>query len=308
MINLVSFALTLPMQRLVYILVYPIIWIISIFPMRLLYFVSETTFFLIYYIIGYRRKVVKENLVLVFPEKSEKEIKTITRKFYHHLCDMILESIKSLSISEAELKKRYKFTNVDEILNLEKQNKSIILMMGHYASWEWLFILQKYVNHKGYAVYKKIENKYFDRLVKRIRAKHQTQLITNKETIRRLEAAKIRGELTINGFISDQSAKHWKTNHWQEFMGVKVPVITGAEMLAKKLDMAVVFVETKKVKRGYYETTFKTIALHPRAHNDFDITDIFLKLVEGQIREEPAYYLWSHKRWKYRDKVPPEFQ
>lgn len=181
-------------------------------------------------------------------------------------------------------------------------------MMGHYASWEWLFILQKYVNHKGYAVYKKIENKYFDRLVKRIRAKHQTQLITNKETIRRLEAAKIRGELTINGFISDQSAKHWKTNHWQEFMGVKVPVITGAEMLAKKLDMAVVFVETKKVKRGYYETTFKTIALHPRAHNDFDITDIFLKLVEGQIREEPAYYLWTHKRWKYRDKVPPEFQ
>jgi len=296
------------MQRLVYILVYPIIWIISIFPMRLLYFVSDMAFFLIYYIIGYRRKVVKENLVLVFPEKSEKEIKTITRKFYHHLCDMILESIKSLSISEAELKKRYKFTNVDEILNLEKQNKSIILMMGHYASWEWLFILQKYVNHKGYAVYKKIENKYFDRLVKRIRAKHQTQLITNKETIRRLEAAKIRGELTINGFISDQSAKHWKTNHWQEFMGVKVPVITGAEMLAKKLDMAVVFVETKKVKRGYYETTFKTIALHPRAHNDFDITDIFLKLVEGQIREEPAYYLWTHKRWKYRDTVPPEFQ
>lgn len=308
MINLVSFALTLPMQRLVYILVYPIIWIISIFPMRLLYFVSDMAFFLIYYIIGYRRKVVKENLVLVFPEKSEKEIKTITRKFYHHLCDMILESIKSLSISEAELKKRYKFTNVDEILNLEKQNKSIILMMGHYASWEWLFILQKYVNHKGYAVYKKIENKYFDRLVKRIRAKHQTQLITNKETIRLLEAAKIRGELTINGFVADQSAKHWKANHWQEFMGVKVPVITGAEMLAKKLDMAVVFVETKKVKRGYYETTFKTIALHPRAHNDFDITDIFLKLVEGQIREEPAYYLWSHKRWKYRDKVPPEFQ
>jgi len=221
---------------------------------------------------------------------------------------MILESIKSLSISEAELKKRYKFTNVDMILNIEKQNRSIILMMGHYASWEWLFILQKYVNHKGYAVYKKIENKYFDRLVKRIRAKHQTQLITNKETIRLLKAARIRGELTINGFISDQSAKHWKADHWQEFMGVKVPVITGAEMLAKKLDMAVVFVETKKVRRGYYETTFKTIALHPRAHNDFDITDIFLKLVERQIREEPAYYLWTHKRWKYRDKVPQEFQ
>jgi len=307
-INLVSFALTLLMQRLVYILIYPIIWIVSIFPMWLLYFASDMLFLLIYYIIGYRRKVVKENLKLVFPEKSEKEIKTITRKFYHHFCDLILESIKSLSISEAELKKRYKFTNVDEILSLEKQNKSIILMLGHYASWEWLFILQKYVNHKGYAVYKKLENKYFDRLVKRIRAKYQTELITNKETIHKLGAAKIRKELTINGFAADQSAKHWKSQHWQEFMGVKVPVITGAEMLAKKLDMAVVFLAVKKVKRGYYKTTFKTITLNPREYKDFDITNIFLRLVEEQIREEPSYYLWTHKRWKYRDNVPRKFQ
>ena len=296
------------MQRLVYILVYPIIWILSILPMAVLYFVSDIVFVLVYHIIGYRKKVVKDNLELVFSDKSEKEIKSITRKFYHHLCDMVVESIKSLSISESELKRRFVYTNVEEIHKIEKLNKSIILMLGHYASWEWIFILEKFVNHKGYAVYKRIENKYFDRLVKRIRAKYNTELITTKQTIHKLGAAQIRGELTINGFASDQSAKHWKANHWQEFMGVKVPVITGAEMLAKKLDMAVVFLAVKKVKRGYYEATFKTITLEPNAHPNYDITDQFVKLVEEQIKEEPAYYLWTHKRWKYRDKVPPEHQ
>ncbi|MEZ4859212.1 MAG: lysophospholipid acyltransferase family protein [Flavobacteriaceae bacterium] len=296
------------MQRLVYSFLYPIIWIISKYPFWLLYFVSDTIFLILYYLIGYRKKVVYSNLKLVFPEKSDIEIKKITKKFYRHLCDMMLESIKTLSISEEELKKRYVFTNVEEIHALENQNRSIILMCGHYASWEWSFILQKYINHKGYAVYKKIENKYFDRLIKRIRAKYNTHLITTKETIFTLGAEKSRGVLTINGFVADQSAKHWKAHHWQEFMGIKVPVITGPEMLAKKLDMAVVFFAVKKIKRGYYQTTFKTLTVEATKHPDFELTDTYLKLVEAQIREEPAYYLWTHKRWKYRDKVPQSFQ
>jgi KDO2-lipid IV(A) lauroyltransferase len=296
------------MQRLVYILAYPVIWIVSKYPMWLLYFTSDVIFVLLFYLIGYRKKVVKENLRLVFPDKSEKEISNITRKFYHHLCDMILESVKSLSISEEALKKRFTFTNLEEIHKLEEEKKDIILMLGHYASWEWGFILQRFVNHKGYVVYKKIENKYFDKLIRSIRAKYDTHLITTKETIHKLGAAKIRGELTINAFASDQSAKHWKASHWKEFMGIKVPVITGAEMLAKKLDMAVVFLAVRKVRRGYYEATFQTIAKDARSFEDFEITDRFLELLEEQIYEEPAYYLWTHKRWKYRDKVPPEFQ
>lgn len=292
------------MQLLVYIIVYPIIWFLSILPMRLLYFISDIVFVLVYHIIGYRKKVVRANLALAFPEKTSEEHKKISKKFYHHLCDMILESIKSLSISEAALKKRFVYTNVEVIHALEEKNRSIILMLGHYASWEWVFILQKFVNHKGYAIYKRIENKYFDRLVKKIRAKYDTQLITTKESIHKLGAAKLRGELTINGFAADQSAKHWKTKHWKEFMGVKVPILTGGEMMAKKLDMAVVFLAVKKVKRGHYVATFKTIAEEPREIPDFQITDRFLELVEEQIKEEPAYYLWTHKRWKYRDKAP----
>ncbi|WP_179352039.1 lysophospholipid acyltransferase family protein [Winogradskyella vidalii] len=296
------------MQLIAYILIYPILWLISILPFRILYGFSDLIYVFMYRIFGYRKKTVKENLRLVFPEKSEKEISEITGKFYHHFCDMMVEAIKSLTISEAQMNKRFKFTNVDLINDLEKKQRSIILMCAHYGSWEWIFILQKHVKHKGYAVYKRLANKHFDKLVKRIRAKYNSHLITTKETFNVLLKSKRKGELTINGFVSDQSPKVHKAFHWNDFMGIKVPMYTGAEILAKKLDMAVVFFSVKRIKRGYYETTFKTITEHPKEYKDYEITDLFFKLVEEQILEAPQYYLWTHKRWKHRDKVPPEFK
>ncbi|WP_370104139.1 lysophospholipid acyltransferase family protein, partial [Winogradskyella sp.] len=295
-------------QLIAYILIYPLLWLVSILPFRLLYGLSDVIYFFVYRVFGYRKSVVKENLRLVFPNKSEKEITNITGKFYHHLCDMMVEAIKSLTISKAEMQKRFKFSNLEVLTDLEDKQRSIILMSAHYGSWEWIFILQTYLKHKGYAVYKRLENKYFDRLVKRIRAKYNSHLITTKETFTVLKESKSNGELTINGFVSDQSPKVNKAFHWNEFMGIKVPMYTGAEMLAKKLDMAVVFFGVRRLKRGYYETTFKTITENPREYKDYEITDIFFKLVEEQILEAPEYYLWTHKRWKHRNKVPPEFQ
>ncbi|MCX7549913.1 lysophospholipid acyltransferase family protein [Xanthomarina sp. F2636L] len=296
------------MQFLAYILIYPFLWGISILPFRLLYLFSDGVFILIFHIIGYRKKTVKENLHLVFPDKSEKEIKIITKKFYHHLCDMIVESIKSMTISEAEMKKRFTFSNIELIQQLEKENRSIALMCAHYGSWEWIFILQTYMNVKGYAIYKRLANKYFDRLVKRIRAKYNSHLITTKESISVLLQAKKEGKVTVCGFVSDQSPKHDKAFHWNKFMGITVPVHTGAEMLAKKIDMSVVFFGVKKLKRGYYETSFKTIAYNPKDYPDYEITDQFIKLVEAQINEAPEFYLWTHKRWKHRDKVPESYK
>jgi KDO2-lipid IV(A) lauroyltransferase len=217
---------------------------------------------------------------------------------------MILESLKSLNIKEKDIRERYKFTNIDLILDIEKKQKSIMLMCAHYGSWEWIFILQRYVNHRGYAVYKKLANKYFDKLVKKIRAKYDTQLITTKETFDVLKEKKEQGELTINGFVSDQSPKANKAQHWGEFMGITVPMYTGAEFLAKELDMAVVFFSVKRVKRGFYETTFETLTENPNEFKNYDITDQFFRLVEKQIHQTPEYYLWTHKRWKHRDKVP----
>jgi len=295
------------MQLLIYIIIYPFVWMISILPFRLLYGLSDILCFFIYRIFGYRKKVVKSNLKLVFPEKTDEEISKIMSKFYHHLCDMILEALKSLSIKEKDIKERYKFTNVDLILDIEKKQKSVMLMCAHYGSWEWIFILQRYVNHSGYAVYKRLANKYFDKLVKKIRAKYDTQLITTKETFKVLKERKDAGELTINGFVSDQSPKANKALHWSKFMGITVPMYTGAETLAKQLDMVVVFFSVERVKRGFYEVTFETIAENPREFKNFEITDTFFSLVEDQIRQAPEYYLWTHKRWKHRDKVPKEY-
>ncbi len=296
------------MQLLIYILVYPFLWIMSILPTRVLYGFSNFLFFVVYYLFNYRKKVVRENLRLCFPKKSLHEIKSIEKKFFRHLCDMFVESIRSISISEAEIRERYKFTNIEEVNKIEEANKSIMLMCAHYASWEWIFIIQKYVTTDGYAIYKKIENKYFDQLIRKIRAKYNTNLITNKETFTTMREHKKLGKKGIYGFLSDQSPKLKSAYHWKEFMNIKVPVHTGAEKLAKELDLAIVFFKTKKVKRGYYETTFKTVTLNPNEFEDYQITDLFINYLEDMIHEEPAYYLWTHKRWKHRNNVPKEFQ
>lgn len=298
------------MQFLVYILVYPFLWLVSILPFRLLYAFSDFLYFWIYKVVGYRKKVVQDNLRLVFPNKSKAEINDITVKFYHHFCDMMVEAIKSLTISEKEMKERFKFTNIEMITDIEKMNKSIILMCAHYGSWEWIFILNRFVdpNTIGYAVYKRLANPYFDRLVKSIRAKYNSHLITTKEAVSTLIRAKVNGQLTISGFVSDQTAKSQSAYHWGKFMGYTVPMHTGAETLAKRLDMAVVFFRVKRLKRGYYETTFELITLNPKEYKDYEITDKFFRLVEKQIEEAPQYYLWTHKRWKHKDIVPEKFR
>ena len=288
------------MQLLAYILIYPILWIVSMLPFRILYFVSDLLYILMYYVIGYRKKVVKKNLNLVFPNKSEAELRIVLKRFYHHLCDMIVESVKSMNISIDSMKSRYKFNNLDIITDYEKQNKSIILMCAHYGSWEWIFILQTYTTHRSYAIYKRLQNKYFDRLVKSIRARYNSYLITTKETFSVMEEARKKGILSMSGFASDQSPKKDKARYWADFMGINVPVHTGAEALAKKLDMPIVFFSVKRMKRGFYEATFQTLADKPKSFKDYDITDRFLKLVEDQIIEAPEYYLWTHNRWKHR--------
>ncbi len=287
------------MQFLVYILVYPILWIISILPFRLLYLFSDGVYILIYYIVGYRKKVVSDNLRLVFPNKSDDEINKIRKKFYHHLCDMFLEMAKTMTISENELKKRFKIKNPEEFKRLESLNKSIILIFGHYASWEWSIVIQNYINFKGLAVYKKLANPHFDKLVRNIRSKFDTALISTKETIGYINELEKNNIKSITGFISDQSPKVTNDVYWHEFMGINVPCFTGAERLAKKLDFTTAYLKVIKVKRGYYEAEIITLAENSLEYPDFQLTNMFLHEVEKQIHEAPEYYFWTHKRWKH---------
>ncbi|RED49292.1 lysophospholipid acyltransferase family protein [Seonamhaeicola aphaedonensis] len=292
------------MQFLVYIVVYPLLWCISKLPFKLLYLLSDGLFFLLYYIIGYRKTVVTNNLKLVFPNKSESEITTIRKKFYKHLCDMFLEMAKTMSISEKELKKRFLIINPEEFKRLEALNKSIILIFGHYASWEWAIIVQQYINFKGFAVYKKLANKYFDKLVRDIRTKFKTDLISTKETINIITSTEAKGVKSITGFLSDQSPRVSKEVYWGKFMGIDVPCFTGAERLAKKLDFSTAYLKITKIKRGFYQAEIITLAENSREYPDYKLTDLFLTEVEKQIHEAPEYYFWTHKRWKHKDKKP----
>lgn len=288
------------MQLLFYILIYPILWLVSILPFPLLYLFSNVVCFIVYNLIGYRKKVVRENLSLALPHLSEKERRTVEKKFYRHMCDMFLEMIKTMSISKAEIQKRYKFTNMDLYLEMEKKEKSIALLCAHYASYEWTVSMNYYINFTGYGIYKKIANKYFDKLVHRIRSRFKAVLITTKETVATIENCTRTGKLGVYGFASDQSPKSHKGTHWATFMGIETPIHVGAELLAKRLDMNVIFLKTKKVKRGYYEATFEHLVDTPKEVPNFEISEIFMKKVEQQILEAPEYYLWTHKRWKHR--------
>lgn len=292
------------MNLLIYILVYPLIWLISILPFRILYIISDILYLLIYYIIGYRKEVVLSNLKLVFPDKKEKELKIISKIFYSHFVDVFMEMIKTFTVSKEEIYKRYKFTNIEMLTELRKDNKSLILMGPHYANWEWIMSLDSFVDYKGYAAYTKIKNNYFNNIIIKSRAKFGTNLIQTSKVVSEMRYNQQNNIQAAYGLLSDQSPSMRRTFYWREFFGVKVPIHTGAEMLAKKYDMNLVFIDTKKIKRGYYETSFSLISNEVTKFEDYELTDVFLDKVEKKVREQPEYYLWTHKRFKHKDKAP----
>ena len=266
------------MQLIVYLITYPIIWFISILPFRLLYIFSDCVCFFVYTIFGYRKKIVRNNIAISLPHLTEKERLNIEKKFYKHLCDMFLEMIKTMTISRKEMEKRFVFKNLDLYLELEKKGKSIALLCAHYASYEWAVSMNYHIKFEGYGIYKKLSNTYFDALVKNIRSKFKAKLITTRETISTIEKNKRNDILGVYGLASDQSPQKSRAYHWTHFMGIEVPVHTGAEMLAKRFDMNVIFLKNKKVKRGYYEATFELMADNP-------LNFIYGRITDGNIEK-----------------------
>jgi KDO2-lipid IV(A) lauroyltransferase len=292
------------MQLLLFLLVYPIIWFFSILPLPVLYKISDFLYYITYYLLGYRKKIVNSNLKTAFPDKSEKEIVRLQKKFYRHFIDIFIEMLKSFTISESNLKRRYKFKNIETIQKIVNNGKSIILTGSHYANWEWVFILNTYVDCLGVAAYNRIENKYFDKAIRKSRGRFGTVLSTTGRLINLLEEHKKNNTAAIYGLLSDQSPMIKKTRYWSTFFNVKVPVHTGAEYLAKNNDFAVVIMKTKKIKRGFYESEFEILATNPKEFDDYQITDMFIERVEKQIIEKPEYYMWTHRRFKHKDKAP----
>lgn len=288
------------MQFVVFLVLYPFLWIISILPHNLFYGFSNFVYWIVYYVIGYRKKTVRENIALALPHLSFEERLKIEKNSIQHLCDMFLEMIKTMGISEDEMDQRFQYKNIDVYLDLEKKGKSIAIVCAHYASYEWVISMNKKCTHEGIAIYKKIANKHFDDLVKKIRSKFKARLITTKETTAVIEENYKNNHLAVYGFASDQTPKVNQNTYWRTFMGIEVPVHTGAEILAKKFDMNVIYLKVEKVKRGYYEATFEVLTDDAKSVPNYQIMDAFIERAEQQILEEPSYYMWTHKRFKHR--------
>jgi len=276
---------------------------LSVLPLRVLYFISDIIYVLLYQIIGYRKKVVRRNLKLSFPERSSEKLLKIEKESFHHFVDIFMEMIKSFSISKKEIAQRIIIENPELINDYIKDNKSVIVLSSHHANWEWSpYLMDQLINCKAYAAYTKIGNKYFDKKIKSSRTKFGANFIPTREFIDMMQRNADIDRIAIYGFLGDQSPQLKKTYYWSNFMGVRVPIITGAEMLAKRFDYPVVYLQTDLVKRGYYKSKFINLAKNPKEFPDYQITDMFLDVLEKQIRENPEYYFWTHKRFKHMGK------
>ena len=290
------------MNQIVFYLTYPLIWLISRLPMFILYLISDFFYVLLYYVFGYRKAVVLKNISYAFPEKSEEEKQKIAKKFYKHFTDIMIESIKSFSISEKEILKRYKYKNPELVNKYAKEGKSIAFVSAHLANWEWSISTPLVLNIDIFGAYNKLRNETFEKTLRENREKFGIKGATTANFIKLI---KHNFENNVQGayiLLSDQSPHIEKTFHWGTFFGVKVPVHTGAEMLAKKNDLVVINYRAKKIKRGYYETDFELITENPKEYKDYEITDKFLRITERNITEQPEFYLWSHNRFKHKDR------
>ena len=276
----------------------------SLLPFSILYVLSDFTYLIVYYLIGYRKKVVRENLKRSFPGKTDRELLATEKKFYHHLCDLLFESMKMATISKEEMSRRMKILNYEPLLKHYDENKSVLLITSHYGNWEWTSSFSMYLpaDKPMYQVYKQLKNKFFDRLIYNLRIRFGSVNVEVNELFDVLSSLKQQGKMGMIGLISDQSPSRKGIKYQSQFLNQRTPVITGTEIIAKKYDFPVYFVQIRRVKRGYYTCNPVPICLHPQESGKFEITEKYIRLLEQEIMAEPAYWLWSHRRWKFADK------
>jgi KDO2-lipid IV(A) lauroyltransferase len=290
------------MKFLTYLLLLAFIFLFRIAPFRVLYFFSDGIYFLVYFLFGYRKKVVFNNLRNSFPEKSEKEISLIARKFYHHLCDILVESIKAFSMKEDEVVKRYEYENTGFLDELYRQGKSAICVGGHYNNWEWSGIASgTQLKHRPVGFYKPLSNKMVDALVRKTRVRGRSLLvsITNTAAV----FSKDYGEPAIFYMVADQSPSSVRLAYWMQFLNQDTAVLHGPEKYARLHNFPVVFAYPQKIKRGCYKLKFIMLVEDPLKTAPGEITRIYMNTLEKIIQDKPEFYLWSHRRWKLKREV-----
>ena len=284
----------------------PLLIFISYLPFRLLYFISDIFYYFLYYIIRFRRKIVRKNLVLSKIALNKKDLIIIEKKFYRHLTDVFFEMFKFYSISPDEMKKRFYIENPELFYEFEKKNKSVMFMTSHYGGFEWFLSITYHVPQLPFAVYTPLSNKSLESLIKKFRLRHGSKLISRYEAGAYIKKQLKENKLFLYGMAADQSAQIRSVTYWKEFLGIKVPVFTGSERIAKQHNIPVVFGKVVKISRGYYKVVVELISEFPNDYENYKITDIYLEKLEKQIREVPEYYYWTHNRFKHKDKAPKD--
>ena len=285
-------------------LITPIFIFISYLPFWVLYLISDIFYYMLYYIFRYRRKIVRRNLELSKVSKNRKDLIRIEKKFYRHLSDVFFEMFKFYNMSTTEMKKRFYIENPEIFYEFEKKNKSVMFMTSHYGGFEWFLSITYHVPQLPFAVYTPLSNKSLETLIKKFRLRHGSKLISRYEAGSYIKKQLKQNELFLYGMAADQSAQIRSITYWKEFLGVKVPVFTGSERIAKQHNLPVVFGKVVKIKRGHYKVVVDLISEFPNEYENYQITDIYLKKLEKQINEIPEYYYWTHNRFKHKDKAP----
>jgi len=275
------------------------LYLISLLPFWFLYIIADVLFILLYHIIGYRRKVVQDNLRNSFPEKSEEERKLIERKYFKYMADLIVESIKSVSISKKDAWRRMKPTNPELVESYLNQGKSIICVACHYCNWELgVAAFGLLTDKRRIGIYKPQSNEVFTDFFNAMRSRLGTTMISMKQTLRKL--IEYKNEPTITLFGSDQTPVKHEINYFTTFLNQPTAVFLGAEKMSKMTNSVVMFYQINFMKRGFYTYTFTTLFENPADTAAYEITNAHVKYLEGMIREKPEYWLWSHRRWKFK--------
>lgn len=275
---------------------------ITLLPLRVLYVISDLTYYPMYYIAGYRKKVVFRNLRNAFPSMTEREIHFTAKRFYHHFCDVFYETGWLMYASPASILRRISYSDRHLIDDPLKEGRAVIAAVGHYGNWEWLNSFALTVPYPTIAIYKEQNDPVFDRLFFSIRSRFGSRPVPMKQTLRVIREYRDRNTPFVACFIADQSPVRQELEYWTTFLNQDTPVFLGIEKIARKYDFAVVYLEIMKVRRGNYRVEIHPVAGHAADTPPYEITEKHVKRLEQTILSRPEYWIWSHRRWKFTRK------
>lgn len=281
--------------------------IIAKFPFWFIYFLSDCFYLIVYYIVGYRKDVVFQNLKNSFPEKSDNELREISKKFFHHFSDITMETIKAISMKEKDFRERYIVKDIDKINKYYEQGKSVVVLTMHYNNWEWGSCFPLYNKHTGLAVYKPLHNAQFDIFMNKTRSVFGAELTPNSNVLRRVLMAKKQNEPVSIWLAGDQTPPVFH-DFWITFLNQEAMFYPGPAFISKRFNYPVFFQNTQKTSRGKYEVSFDLLFENPEEYSEVEIIKFYIQKMEEVIRKKPEFYLWSHKRWKHKRPVDIELQ